>query len=172
MVFPQRLLFFKCAGEAVGDHQGFWLGQSGRTCGDVDATEVEIRDKRSSMILASGRVREQLRSWEVPGDANWDIYIYDYYYCYYYYYYYTIIYIYIMILHSIIYVYYLQYIYIYNMSYWDVVSLPHYYKIGMYICYMMPWNVYCVCYARRIRGFFGVSPPQTDSYVQPHLGEG
>jgi hypothetical protein len=28
------------------------------------------------MILASGRVREQLRSWEVPGDANWDIYIY------------------------------------------------------------------------------------------------
>jgi hypothetical protein len=27
------------------------------------------------MILASGRVREQLRSWEVPGDANWDIYI-------------------------------------------------------------------------------------------------
>ena len=76
MVFPQRLLFFKCAGEAVGDHQGFWLGQSGRTCGDVDATEVEIRDKRSSMILASGRVREQLRSWEVPGDANWDIYIY------------------------------------------------------------------------------------------------
>jgi hypothetical protein len=117
------------------------------------------------MILASGRVREQLRSWEVPGDANWDIYIY--------YYYYTIIYI--MILHSIIYIYILftiYNIYIYIMSYWDVVSLPHYYKIGMYICYMMPWNVYCVCYARRIRGFFGVSPPQTDSYVQPHLGEG
>lgn len=75
MVFPQRLPLSTCAGEAVGDHQGFWLGQSGRTCGDVDATEVEIRDKRSSMILASGRVREQLRSWEVPGDANWDIYI-------------------------------------------------------------------------------------------------
>ena len=76
MVFPQRLLFFTCAGEAVGDHQGLWLGQSGRTCGDVDATEVEIRDKRSSPAMRQAVSGKRLRSWEVPGDANWDIYIY------------------------------------------------------------------------------------------------